>query len=52
MIASRHIDPKPVEAIRAVGGNQFQVMYYGIVPKILPANIRTLIFEWDINRRR
>jgi phosphonate transport system permease protein len=50
--AIENIDSKPVEAIRAVGGNQFQVMYYGIVPQILPVIIGTIIFEWDINIRR
>jgi phosphonate transport system permease protein len=50
--AIENIDHKPVEAIRAVGGNQFQVMYYGIVPQILPVIIGTIIFEWDINIRR
>ena len=50
--AIENIDPKPVEAIRAVGGNQFQVMYYGIIPQILPVVLGTIIFEWDINIRR
>ena len=50
--AIENIDPKPVEAIRAVGGNDFQVMYYGIVPQIMPIVIGTIIFEWDINIRR
>jgi phosphonate transport system permease protein len=50
--AIENIDNKPVEAIRAVGGNQFQVMYFGIVPQILPVIIGTIIFEWDINIRR
>ena len=50
--AIENIDPKPVEAIRAVGGNRFQVMYYGILPQILPVVIGTVIFEWDINIRR
>ncbi|MEM7170765.1 MAG: phosphonate ABC transporter, permease protein PhnE [Pseudomonadota bacterium] len=50
--AIENIDPKPVEAIRAVGGNQFQVMYYGILPQILPVVLGTIIFEWDINIRR
>jgi phosphonate transport system permease protein len=50
--AIENIDQKPVEAIRAVGGNQFQVMYYGIVPQILPVILGTIIFEWDINIRR
>lgn len=50
--AIENIDPKPVEAIRAVGGNQFQVMYYGIIPQIMPVVLGTIIFEWDINIRR
>lgn len=50
--AIENIDPKPVEAIRAVGGNRFQVMYYGILPQILPVVLGTIIFEWDINIRR
>lgn len=50
--AIENIDLKPVEAIRAVGGNQFQVMYYGILPQIMPVVLGTIIFEWDINIRR
>lgn len=50
--AIENIDPKPVEAIRAVGGNRFQVMWYGILPQIMPVVIGTVIFEWDINIRR
>ena len=50
--AIENIDPKPIEAIRAVGGNQFQVMYFGIIPQILPVVLGTIIFEWDINIRR
>jgi len=50
--AIENIDPKPVEAIRAVGGNQFQVMYYGILPQVMPIVLGTVIFEWDINIRR
>lgn len=50
--AIENIDRKPVEAIRAVGGNEFQVMYYGILPQIYPVVLGTVIFEWDINIRR
>lgn len=50
--AIENIDKKPVEAIRAVGGNDFQVMYYGILPQIYPVVLATVIFEWDINIRR
>jgi phosphonate transport system permease protein len=50
--AIENIDRKPVEAVRAVGGNDFQVLYYGILPQIYPVVLATIIFEWDINIRR
>jgi len=50
--AIEDVDPRPVEAIRAVGGNSFQVMLYAIVPQVLPVALGTIIFEWDINIRR
>jgi phosphonate transport system permease protein len=50
--AIENIDPRPVEAMRAVGANRMQVMLYGIIPQILPVILGTIIFEWDINIRR
>ncbi len=50
--AIEDIDKEPVEAIRAVGGNNFQVMRYAILPQVLPAVIGVIIFEWEINIRR
>ena len=50
--AIENIDKNPVETIRAVGGNEFQVLYYGILPQIYPVVLATVIFEWDINIRR
>ncbi len=50
--AVENIDYKPVEAIRAVGGNGLQVMLYGIFPQVLPVILGIVIFEWEINIRR
>ncbi|MGI9354402.1 MAG: phosphonate ABC transporter, permease protein PhnE, partial [Rhizobiaceae bacterium] len=50
--AIEDLDPKPVEAIRAVGGSDFQVFIYAILPQVLPAIISVTIFEWEINIRR
>ncbi|MDA7948213.1 MAG: phosphonate ABC transporter, permease protein PhnE [Hyphomicrobiaceae bacterium] len=50
--AIEDLDPKPVEAIRAVGGSDFQVFVYAILPQILPVMIGVIIFEWEINIRR
>jgi phosphonate transport system permease protein len=50
--AIEDIDPGPVDAIRATGGNDFQVVLYGILPQVLPQVLSVVIFEWEINIRR
>jgi len=50
--AIEDVNPGPVEAIRAVGGNRFQVLMFGIVPQVLPTVVGNVIFEWDVNIRR
>ncbi|GMQ76258.1 MAG: phosphonate ABC transporter, permease protein PhnE [Gammaproteobacteria bacterium] len=50
--AIEDIDHGPVEAIRAVGGNGFQVMLYAILPQVLPQMLGVIVFEWEINIRR
>jgi phosphonate transport system permease protein len=50
--AIEDVQPGPIEAIRAVGGNKLQVLLYGIVPQVIPVVLGTIIFEWDINIRR
>ncbi|MGI9381906.1 MAG: phosphonate ABC transporter, permease protein PhnE [Methyloligellaceae bacterium] len=50
--AIEDLDPKPVEAIRAVGGSEFQVFIYAILPQVLPVMLGVIIFEWEINIRR
>lgn len=45
------IDPGPVEAIRATGGNPLQVILYGIVPQIVNPYLSFTIYRWDINVR-
>ena len=50
--AIEDIDHGPVEAIRAVGGNGFQVLLYAILPQVLPQVLGVIVFEWEINIRR
>jgi len=50
--AIEDVRPGPVEAMRAVGGNRFQVLMFGIVPQVLPVMVGNIIFEWDVNIRR
>ena len=50
--AIEDIDHGSVEAIRAVGGSNFQVIMYAILPQVLPQIVSVVIFEWEINIRR
>jgi phosphonate transport system permease protein len=50
--AIEDIDPGPVEAIRATGGNGLQVILYGVLPQVLPQILSVIVFEWEINIRR
>ncbi|MBT9292513.1 phosphonate ABC transporter, permease protein PhnE [Prosthecodimorpha staleyi] len=49
--AIEEIDETQVEAIRATGAGQMQVIGYGIWPQILPAFATICVFRWDINIR-
>lgn len=50
--AIEDVDPKPLEAIRATGGTKFQILWFAILPQIIPVFVGNMIFEWDINIRR
>jgi len=46
-----HIDPGPVEAIEATGGNFLQIIRYGVIPQIIPPFLSYTLLRWDINMR-
>lgn len=45
------IDPGPIEAISATGGNRAQVILFAVVPQIIPDFLSFIIYHWDINVR-
>ena len=45
------IDPGPLEAIRASGGNWLQMIRYAVIPQIVPPFLSFTIYRWDINVR-
>lgn len=45
------IDPGPIEAITATGGNRLQVIRYAVIPQIVPDFLSFAIYHWDINVR-
>ncbi len=46
-----HIDPGPVEAVTASGGNFWQVIRYAVIPQITPPFLAYTLLRWDINMR-
>ena len=49
--AIEETDIRQVEAIRATGASNAQVLSYAIVPQVLPAFFGITVFRWDINIR-
>ena len=45
------IDFGQVEAVRASGASQAQVLLYGVLPQVKPALVGLSIYRWDINIR-
>lgn len=49
--AIENIETGPIEAVTATGANRLQVIFYAIVPQIVPAFVSYLVYQWDINIR-
>ena len=45
------IDPGPVEAMKATGARNLQVLRYGVVPQVVPPFLSFTVYRWDINVR-
>ncbi len=46
-----HIDPGPVEATTAAGGNLLQNIRFAVIPQIVPSFLAYSLLRWDINMR-
>ncbi len=49
--AIEEIDQGVVEAIEATGASRLQVLWYGILPQVMPVIYGTTVYRWDINIR-
>ncbi|MBN1381445.1 MAG: phosphonate ABC transporter, permease protein PhnE [Deltaproteobacteria bacterium] len=49
--AVESVDPRPIEAVRATGANQLQVIVFGVIPQIVPTFLSFTLYRWDINVR-
>lgn len=49
--AIESIEHGPIEAIRATGANEIQVVAYAVLPQVVPQFIAFTLYRWDINVR-
>lgn len=47
--ALESVSPGPIEAVRAAGGNSFQVFVYGMLPQVFPHYLATTLFTFEYN---
>ncbi|MCS7198159.1 MAG: phosphonate ABC transporter, permease protein PhnE [Candidatus Bipolaricaulota bacterium] len=46
-----NINPKPIEAVEAVGAGKLQVIRYAVLPQLIPAYIDHVIYVFELNVR-
>lgn len=46
-----HVDPKPLEAALAAGGNRWQVIAHAVLPQVVPQLADTTIYRWEYHFR-
>ncbi|MEE9199434.1 MAG: ABC transporter permease subunit [Dehalococcoidia bacterium] len=42
------LDPRPARALRAAGAGNFQMLFYGILPQVLPQFLTYLLYRWEV----
>ncbi len=45
------VDPQPIESLQSTGANRMQILFYGIVPQVLPQFISYTLYRWEVNIR-
>jgi phosphonate transport system permease protein len=49
--ALEQVDPGPVEAVRSVGAGPLQVVWFGMLPQIMPLLANVTIYRWEYHFR-
>lgn len=45
------VDTQPIESLQATGANRLQILFYGIMPQVLPQFISYTLYRWEVNIR-
>ena len=49
--AIEEVDPRPMEALSAVGASKLQVIHYAVLPQVIPSLIANTLYRFDVNIR-
>lgn len=49
--AIEEVDPRPLEALAAVGATKAQIIRYAVLPQVLPSLIANSLYRFDVNIR-
>ena len=45
------VEPRPLEALQSTGASKLQILFYGILPQVLPQFISYTLYRWEVNIR-
>ena len=45
------VDQQPIESLQSSGATKLQILFYGIIPQVLPQFISYTLYRWEVNIR-
>jgi phosphonate transport system permease protein len=45
------VDPQPIESLQSTGASRMQILFYGILPQVLPQFVSYILYRWEVNIR-
>ncbi|MCZ7625328.1 MAG: phosphonate ABC transporter, permease protein PhnE [Candidatus Methylomirabilis sp.] len=46
-----NVEVQPIEALQATGAGRLQILFYGILPQVLPECVAYTLYRWEVNIR-
>ena len=46
-----NVETQPIEALQATGASRPQILFYGILPQVLPECVAYTLYRWEVNIR-
>jgi len=46
-----NVEIQPIEALQATGASRLQILFYGILPQVLPDFVAYTLYRWEVNIR-